>query len=97
MDLKKLGDSISRQAGGLVVFAAIYFAIPIELARSVIGANWQQIGISYAILYGVIGLIGLGGHTSGEKIGWIMILGMFFTIPGIPLLCLLMEILGVAS
>lgn len=97
MDLKKLGDSIARQAGGLVVFAAIYFVIPIELARSAIGANWQQIGISYAVLYGVIGLVGLGGHTSGEKIGWIMILGMFFTIPGIPVLCLLLKGFGVAT
>lgn len=89
--------SITKKLESAAFMAAIFIAVPISIAREVIDASWAQIGVSYAVLYAVLGLIGLGGSTAGEKIGWIMILGMFFTIPGIPILCILLESWGLVG
>ena len=82
---------ITKQLESVVFMAAIFIAVPISIAREMVDASWAQIGVSYAILCTILGLIGLGGSTSGEKVGWVVILGMFFTIPGIPILSVLLE------
>lgn len=73
----------------------IYFIVPIALARLVVGASWPQIAIAYGILCLGLGLIAAGGNTIDEKAGWMLILGMFFTIPAIPILSWILGRLGV--
>ena len=89
--------SVTRNLESAAFMAAIFLAVPISIAREVVEASWAQIGVSYAILYAALGLIGLGGSTVGEKVGWVMILGMFFTIPGVPILCLVLDSFGLVG
>ena len=78
----------------LFVFG-LYVAIPVFLGRVVNGATWLDIGKAYLILWGLLLLFGLtSGASWGERFGWPMILGMFFSIPGIPLILWLMRQAG---
>ena len=98
--MKKMPERMgtaTKQLESVVFMAAIFIAVPISIAREMVDASWAQIGVSYAILYTILGLIGLGGSTSGEKVGWILILGMFFTIPGIPILSVLLKSYGLVG
>jgi len=86
---------MSKQLGPLVFFLGVYLVVPITLARLIVGATWLQIAIAYVILVLGLGLISMGGSTIDEKVGWMLILGMFFAIPGIPILSLILRKLGV--
>jgi hypothetical protein len=88
---------VSNQLGPIVGFVAIYLVVPIALARLVVSATWLQIAIAYGVLLLALGLISAGGRTIDEKVGWMLILGLFFTIPGIPVLSLILRRLGVAA
>ena len=86
---------MSEQCAAAAFFLGVYLVVPIALARLVVGATWPQIAIAYAILLLGLGLISAGGSTIDEKLGWMLILGMFFTIPGIPVLSFILRKAGV--
>jgi len=88
---------VSNQLGPIAGFLAIYLVVPIALARFVVSATWLQIAIAYGVLLLALGLISAGGRTIDEKVGWMLILGLFFTIPGIPVLSLILRRLGVGA
>lgn len=86
---------MSKQLGPLAFMLGVYLVVPIALARLVVGATWPQIAIAYVILLLGLALIGMGGSTIDEMVGWMLILGMFFAIPAVPLLSLILRKLGV--
>ena len=88
---------MSNQLGPIAGFLAIYLVVPIALARLVVSPTWLQIAIAYGVLLLALGLISAGGRTIDEKVGWMLILGLFFTIPGIPVLSLILRRLGVGA
>lgn len=88
---------MSNQLGPIAGFLAIYLVVPIALARFVVSATWLQIAITYGVLLLALGLISAGGRTIDEKVGWMLTLGLFFTIPGIPVLSLILRRLGVGA
>jgi hypothetical protein len=75
----------------------VYLIVPITLARFVVSATWLQIAIAYGVLLLGLGLISAGGRNIDEKVGWMLILGLFFAIPGIPILSLIIRKLGVGA
>jgi hypothetical protein len=81
----------------LLFFLGIYLVVPIALARFMVGATWPQITIAYVVLLLGLALISMGGSTIDEKVGWMLILGMFFAIPGIPILSWMLRKFGVGS
>jgi hypothetical protein len=88
---------LSQQLGPLAFFLGVYLIVPITLARWAVGATWLQIAIAYGVLLLGLGLISAGGRTIDEKAGWMLILGLFFTIPGVPILSLILRKLGVGG
>ena len=88
---------MSNQLGPIAGFLAIYLVVPIALARLVVSPTWLQIAIAYGVLLLALGIISAGGRTIDEKVGWMLILGLFFTIPGIPVLSLILRRLGVGA
>lgn len=68
---------------------------PLLLAKFLIRANWLQCGAAFLVLWGVLLLFGLlSGGTLGERLGWPMILAIFTTLPGVPIIALLMKRFG---
>ena len=83
--------------GGVLFFLGLYFAVPILLAKIVVGATFQTILIAYAIWFGALLLFGLGSSRNiGEALGWPLILGMFFTTPALPIIALALKLAGAA-
>lgn len=78
------------------LFGSIHIAVPIILAKQLVGATWLQIGIAYAILYVGWWLV-LGARFTTETLGWLVIMGMFWTIPAVPVLALGLQLLGIAG
>jgi hypothetical protein len=85
---------MTEQIKNLAIFLGIYFIVPIALAKGLVGANWTQVLIAYGILLFPLGIIAGGGNTIDEKFGWLLILAMFTTIPGIPLISLVLRKFG---
>lgn len=86
---------MSNQLGPLAFALGVYLIVPIGLARFVVGATWTQIAIAYGVLLVGLGLISAGGKNIDEKVGWMLILGMFFATPGIPILSFLFGKFGI--
>ena len=85
---------MANQLGPLAFFLGVYLVVPIALARFVVGATWLQIAIAYGVLLLGLGLISAGGRNIDERVGWMLILGMFFAVPGIPILSVIIRTLG---
>ncbi len=80
----------------VIFLSLLYFAIPIALARFIVRANWREIGSAYGVLIGIMilsGFTGIGGRLE-ETFGWAIILAMFYTIPVIPTLSLIVRLTG---
>jgi len=90
-------ELVSNQLGPLALFLGVYIIVPITLARFIVSASWLQIAIAYGVLLSGLGLISAGGRTIDEKVGWMLILGLFFAIPGIPILSFILRKLGVGG
>ena len=70
----------------LVFLAGLYFIIPAALGRWV-GGSWANIALAFGVWTVILLLFGMSsGSTWGEKLGWPLIFGMFFSIPVIPLI-----------
>lgn len=81
---------------GLLFALCLYFAVPIFLAKVVIGASLSAILLAYAIWFGALLLWGFSSaKTVGEAIGWPMIMGMFLTIPTLPIVVVGLRIAGI--
>ena len=82
----------------LAGFLGFYFVAPIFLARVVVGADWGTIAIAYGVWLVLLGIFALVNLASGikldEAIGWPMIMSLFFTIPAIPVLAVIMRWTG---
>jgi hypothetical protein len=87
---------LPNQLKNLAFFLVIYVLVPCALARGLVGATWPQIGVAYAILYGTLFVL-LGAWRGGDAFGWVFILGLFFTIPGISLISLALKIFRIAA
>jgi hypothetical protein len=81
-----------RHPTEVIPVVMLYVVIPIALARWLNHASWLDTGKAFALLWGLLLLIGLAtGTTNGERFGWPLILRMFVSIPGIPLLLWIMR------
>ena len=82
--------------GGVLYFLGLYFAVPIFLAKVVLGASSYSILVAYAVWLGMLLLWGFSStSTLGEAIGWPMIMGMFLTIPALPAIVLGLRLAGI--
>ena len=73
---------VARSLKMLAVFLSIFFFIPIFMTVVGLGASWTlalTVHGSWLALLFICGLLIKG--TSGEKVAWPLIFGMFFTIP----------------
>lgn len=82
--------------GAILFLLALYFFVPIFLAKVVLGARWKSILIAYGIWFAGLLVFGMtSSGTLGEALGWPLILGMFLTIPALPVLVLMLRIAGI--
>lgn len=84
-----------KHLDNLAILLGIYVVVPIALAKYLVGATWTQVGIAYGVHLLFLALIGAGGSTWGEKIGWMLIIGMFTSIPAVPILSLILRVFGI--
>ena len=81
--------------GGVVYALCLWFVIPIFLAKVALGASWQAVAMAYMIWFGTLLSWGmLGTRTWGEAVGWPAIMALFFTIPAIPVIILVLKAFG---
>ena len=82
--------------GGVLFFLGLYFAVPIFLAKVVLGASFYAIVIAYALWFRALLLWGFSStSTLDEAIGWPIIMGMFLTIPTLPVIVLGLRLAGI--
>lgn len=82
----------------VIFMLVLFFALPTGLA-SVTGASWTTIGFAYLLWFGLLGLWSVQGllsrrTTSGEAVGWPLIMGMFLTMGVVPVLSLILRLFG---
>lgn len=85
----------TRMAGSVIFFLCTYFVAPPLFAFLFTRAGPAEIVHAYILWF--LLLVGLGmliGSTSGEKLGWPLILGMFFTTPGIAVMIVILRSTG---
>ena len=98
--MKQAGDAppkVSHGRGAIAYFLSLYFFIPILLSNAALGASWKAVGLAYAFWFGLLFMWGASSKgTKDERIGWPIVMGMFFTIPAILVIVLLLrELAGV--
>ena len=82
----------SKTAASGLIFLGLLIVGPTAAARSFVGGTWGQIGASYVvwILFLSI-LLGSGRGVRNEKLGFMLLLAMPFTILVVPLLTVIMR------
>ena len=85
-----------RHLSGLFVVLAVIFFVPAAISRFIVGGDWLQTLVSYAIWLGLLflGLIVPRGGTATEKGGWFVIMAMFTTIFAVPVITLVQRLGG---
>lgn len=79
---------------GLVFLLGAYFAVPIVLTVVLVRPEPFILFLAYAVWIGLLTFFGLlSGGTSGEKFGWPLIMGLFFTTPAIPIISLVFKLI----
>lgn len=76
---------------GIFIYLCAAFVVPIFLARVVVRAEWRTIRNACFVWYGFLMLV-LGGFKSAEGFGWVLILAMFWSIPAVPVISLVMKV-----
>lgn len=70
---------------GLVAVIAFVLIIPLGIARAVVKASWKQCLAALGVLWVLLLWFGLASSGSwGERLGWPLILSLFFSIPLVP-------------
>ena len=83
-----------ENSGPIAFLATLIFGVPILISRLLLRASWRSIGRAYAIWFGFLLIIGvLSSINSGEQ-GLLgpFIFVMFFTIPAVPIVILLLKL-----
>jgi hypothetical protein len=75
----------------MFVFAAL-IVVPALISRFLVGVTWIQVACAFLIWFFCLWML-LGGPslTKGEAIGWTMIIGMFFSWVGVPVVALILR------
>ncbi len=79
-----------EQLPGIFVYFFVAIVAPVVLARFVVRAEWRIIRNACLIWYGFL-FLALGGFKSGEGFGWVLLLAMFFSIPAVPIIALVLR------
>jgi multidrug transporter EmrE-like cation transporter len=81
---------------GVAVYLFAVFAAPSLLARYLVGGEWRQVGIAYALWFGILFLafVAPKGGTIEEKLGWVAIFAMLVSIFAVPALTLAQRIVA---
>jgi hypothetical protein len=82
------------QAGGIFFYFMLAFMGPALLSRYLLRGTWKEVGIAFLAFYGLLVLVLVvpGGGTYDEKFGWVMIMGMFLGILGVPIATLIQRL-----
>ena len=75
----------------ILAFAALMFGVPILISRLLLRASWRAIAHAYAIWFGFLLAIG----AIEAALGWALILAIFFTIPAVPIVILLLKLASI--
>jgi hypothetical protein len=82
--------------GGVLFLLGLYFAAPIFLAKVVLGASFHAILVAYGLWFGALLLWGFSStSTFEEAVGWPIIMGMFLTIPALPVVLIGLRFAGI--
>jgi hypothetical protein len=80
----------------VLFFLGAYFFVPVFVAKVPMGASWKSIFIAYGIWIALLAAFGLiTARTWDEAIGWPLIMGMFFTLPAIVVIVLVLKATGI--
>ena len=79
-----------EQLLGIFVYVCAALVVPILLARVVVRAEWRTIRNACFLWYGFLMLV-LGGFEGAEGFGWVLIMAMFWSIPAVPVISLVMK------
>ncbi len=80
-----------EQLPDIFIYVCAAFVVPIVVARLVVRAEWRTIRNACFVWYGFLMLV-LGGFKSTEGFGWVLIMAMFWSIPAVPVISLVMKV-----
>ncbi len=75
----------------LIIYTLFAVILPIALARLIVRADWKVIRNACIVWYGLL-FLGFAGFKSAEHFGWVLIFAMFFSIPAVPLISLILKL-----
>ena len=82
----------SKAASSGLIFLGLLFVGPIAAARSLVGGTWSQVGASYVVWIVLLSiLLGSKRGVRNEKLGFMLVFAMPFTILVVPLLTVIMR------
>lgn len=86
-----------ENVGPKLFVLALYFGVPLLICRLLLRASWRAIARAYAIWCGILLIFAVlsSGNSWDEGFGWALILGMFFTIPALPIIILILKLAGI--
>ena len=80
-----------EQLPDIFIYVCAALVVPIVVARLVVRAEWRTIRNACLVWYGFLMLV-LGGFKSTEGFGWVLIMAMFWSIPAVPVISLVMKV-----
>jgi hypothetical protein len=80
-----------NQIPALIIIALVAVFVPLALARLIVRADWKIIRNSCMLWYGFL-LLAFEGFKSAEHFGWALTFAIFFSIPAVPLLSLILKL-----
>lgn len=79
----------------VLVLLFLYLGLPVAVSRLLTRARWREIANAYCIWLAIVLLGGASmGNSIGEKLGWPMIFGLFYTILAIPVMIWVFRAIG---
>lgn len=73
---------------GILIYLCAAAIIPVALARFLVRADWRTVRNACLVWYGF--LVIAFGAAGQEGLGWALIFAMFYSIPAVPLISLVL-------
>jgi hypothetical protein len=79
------------QLPSLLAYLSVSLLVPVFLARALVRADWRTVRNACIVWYGFL-LLAFGALGSQEGFGWALIFAMFWSIPAVPIIALVMKV-----
>jgi hypothetical protein len=83
---------MTSMAGGGAFLGGLTLVVPALIAKFIVGATWPQVALAFPIFWFLLAM-GLGfGKLNEEVLGWTLIMAMFTSWLGVPIVGLVLRL-----